>query len=212
MENYLIKINCDDLLTEFSEVDGGVSSIRVQTLRDIDFDHFSKKSTNIILLISLRDKAHLEDIVQQRYLQILNIPTIFVLDSADDQMIDLLYSKHFINMYFKNTPKAHLRQQVQYMFQNYAYFTSLKSTKVLERIETTIFTNKEVEIIRLLAESPLRELNRSELYLKVWGSEHINTNTLDVHLCNIRRKLKKSVYNISSLNTGKISLIKAFSS
>ena len=206
MENYLIKINCDSLLTEYSEMDGGVSSIRVQSLRDIDFQHFAKKDAKVILLLSITDISHLQDIIQQRYLEILNIPTIFVLDSVDSQMADLLYSKHFIDLYLKDTPKELLKNQIQYMFKNYSYYTSLKSSKVLETIETNLFTNKEVEIIRLLAESPLRQLNRNELFIKVWGSEHINTNTLDVHLCNIRRKLKTSAYNISSLATGKISL------
>jgi hypothetical protein len=206
MENYLIKINCDSLLTEYSEMDGGVSSIRVKSLKDIDFDHFAKKDANVILLLSIKDINHLQDIIQQRYLEVLNIPTIFILDSLDSEMIDLLYSKHFINLYLKETPRELLRKQIEYMFQNYNYYTSLKSSKVLATIETTLFTNKEVEIIRLLAESPLREINRNELYMKVWGSGHINTNTLDVHLCNIRRKLKTSAYNISSLATGKISL------
>ncbi len=211
MENYLIKINCDNLLTDFSEMDGGVSSTRVKSLKDIDFDHFAKKDINIVLLLSISDKDHLEDIIQQRYLETLNIPTIFVLDCACDNMIELLYSKHFVNLYLKNTSPALLKQQVQYMFQNYGHYKSLKSSKLLETIETNLFTNKEVEIIRLLAESPLQELNRNELYTKVWGSEHINTNTLDVHLCNIRRKLKKSAYNISSLTTGKVSLKSVFS-
>ena len=95
------------------------------------------------------------------------------------------------------------------MFNHYELFKTYKSNSILKEVNTELLTKKEAQILKLIAESPRKELFRDNLYQKIWGTKETHTNTLDVHLCNLRRKLRSSKYQISTLNNGRITIHKS---
>jgi two-component system alkaline phosphatase synthesis response regulator PhoP len=206
MNRYLIKINCSDDLLGFNNSAEGIVVNNSPSIDQVCFSELESFKTKIVLCIKIDNNIHLDEVLRKRTIENLNVPTVFLLSEQDESMIKTLYSNHHINICFTSQPEAFLREKILYMFNNYSFFTGLKSKNILNTINTKTLTAKEVEIIRLLAESPLKELNRSDLFLRVWGESFMNTNTLDVHLCNIRRKLKETIINISSIEEGRVAL------
>jgi hypothetical protein len=206
VNNFLLKINCSQKLLSFNN---DSADILVKDLSSIDKVCFSKlepSKTRTVLCIKIENIEQLNDIISKKSIETLNVPTVFLLPDQNESIIKTLYSNHQINLCVSSQPEVFLREKIIYMFNNYSFFTGLKSKNILNTIDTKLLTSKEIEIIRLLAESPLKELNRYDLSCRVWGEHFLNTNTLDVHLCNIRRKLKESIINISSLEEGRVAL------
>lgn len=53
-------------------------------------------------------------------------------------------------------------------------------------------TSKEFDMLALLIKSPNRVFTREALFFEVWGEEFcIDTNTVSVHISNLRKKLKE---------------------
>lgn len=55
---------------------------------------------------------------------------------------------------------------------------------------TATLTGKELQIVSVLAHAPNRCATRVELAQKLWGVTDLETKALDVHLHNLRRKLR----------------------
>lgn len=56
--------------------------------------------------------------------------------------------------------------------------------------ETLDLTLKEYELLELLATHPNRVFSREQLLDRLWGYDFVgDTRTVDVHICNLRRKL-----------------------
>lgn len=59
--------------------------------------------------------------------------------------------------------------------------------------QTTLFTQKEFDLLYLLARSSLRVFTREELVEQLWGNEYGGeTRVVDTHVKNIREKLQKA--------------------
>jgi len=70
-----------------------------------------------------------------------------------------------------------------------------------KRLELTL---KEFELLRLLTASPFHVFTRDGLLEKIWGFDFVgDTRTVDVHICNLRRKLEEfdneSLYYIEAV-------------
>lgn len=70
-----------------------------------------------------------------------------------------------------------------------------------KKLELTL---KEFELLRLLASNPFHVFTRNGLLDKIWGFDFLgDTRTVDVHICNLRRKLeeydKKGQYYIETV-------------
>jgi DNA-binding response OmpR family regulator len=50
-------------------------------------------------------------------------------------------------------------------------------------------TGKEFQILSVLYQAKNRTASRSELLQRVWGTSHLETKALDVHMHNLRRKI-----------------------
>ena len=60
-------------------------------------------------------------------------------------------------------------------------------TAKAERIQLTF---KEFELLRLFLTNPGRVFTRDQLFIKVWGMEHIaESRTVDMHIRTLRQKL-----------------------
>ena len=106
--------------------------------------------------------------------------------------------------------RAQLRRQQQYQ-------AVAKATDTLNVGELTIdfgqrevhvnsvpanLTNREFEIIRYLAKNLDRAISRDMLFETVWGYElDFNTNSLDVYIYRIRKKIEKDANNPKYLQT-----------
>jgi DNA-binding response OmpR family regulator len=76
--------------------------------------------------------------------------------------------------------------------------------KFLETLELDIktLTNRECKIIESFHMREDCTLHRSELNKILWKNLTIHPNTLDVHIYNLRKKLKDSSYAIKSVGSG----------
>ena len=62
--------------------------------------------------------------------------------------------------------------------------------------ENVALTSKEIKILELLLRYPQKTYSKANLYEAVWGEEYIyEDNTINVHVSNLRNKLKKATGN-----------------
>jgi len=62
----------------------------------------------------------------------------------------------------------------------------------IEGKELKKLTRQEFEILRLLAQNPKRVFSKEAIFTYAWQEEYMGeTKTLDVHISNIRKKIKK---------------------
>lgn len=108
----------------------------------------------------------------------------------------------FVDVLFGKTPQI-LQAKILHYLQN---GHSFKKKRIMRKINEGDLTRKELKIIETIIETPNMMIDRNELQKIIWG-RFISANTLDVHLCNLRKKLKDTNYQIRSLDTGKLVLI-----
>lgn len=66
----------------------------------------------------------------------------------------------------------------------------------LDGIHITDLTFREHQLLTLFLSRPERRVTRDELYDAIWSKITVNRKTLDVHLFNLRRKLRPHRYDI----------------
>lgn len=76
-----------------------------------------------------------------------------------------------------------------------------KSLEALN-LELSHFTNKEIKIIESFNVRENKTLHRSEIIKLIWKNIAIHPNTLDVHIYNLRKKLKPFNYGIRAIGNG----------
>lgn len=204
MKNLLYKIASAQVLSKEPQYYSWESK-DVESLSKLDISN-TDSSHKEILLISIKDENHLDLLLKTHQLDHFNLPTVFVLERSNRNMYRKLLDKHYTHLFIKNECEELLLNYIQYMFNHYELFKTYKSSSILKELNTETLTKKEAQILKLIAESPRKELLRDHLYQKIWGAKETHTNTLDVHLCNLRRKLKTSSYQISTLNNGRIAI------
>lgn len=78
---------------------------------------------------------------------------------------------------------------------------SIKSLEALN-LDLSKFTNKEVKIIESFNINEDKTLHRNDIVKIIWKNIAIHPNTLDVHIYNLRKKLKPYNYNIKAIGNG----------
>jgi len=78
---------------------------------------------------------------------------------------------------------------------------TIKSLEALN-LDLTKFTNKEVKIIESFNLKSDKTLHRNDIVKIIWKNIAIHPNTLDVHIYNLRKKLKPYNYNIKAIGNG----------
>jgi DNA-binding response OmpR family regulator len=78
------------------------------------------------------------------------------------------------------------------------------TSKSLEALNLNIdtYTNKEIKIIESFNANENKSLHRNEIVNIIWKNVSIHPNTLDVHIYNLRKKLKKENYTIKATGSG----------
>ena len=78
------------------------------------------------------------------------------------------------------------------------------SSKSLEALNLNMnaYTNKEIKIIESFNLNEDKKLHRNDITKLIWKNVAIHPNTLDVHIYNLRKKLKSDGYGIKSVGNG----------
>lgn len=66
----------------------------------------------------------------------------------------------------------------------------------LDGIQVSDLTFREHQLLTIFLSHPERSVSRDELYNAIWSKVTVNKKTLDVHLFNLRRKLRPHGYDI----------------
>jgi DNA-binding response OmpR family regulator len=66
----------------------------------------------------------------------------------------------------------------------------------LDGIQVTDLTFREHQMLTIFLSRTDRKVKRDELYAAIWGKVNVNKKTLDVHLFNLRRKIRPYDYDI----------------
>lgn len=207
MKNLLYKLNCQNSIENNGSTFNNWNTQIISCLTDIQLSKTFNIDEKKILLISLETEEELHSLFQTNILETINLPTVFLLKEAKENIITELMSRHFTHLFLKDQSELLVLNQINYMFEHYEYFITHKSSTLLKTFKSDNLTRKESQILKLIAESPRKQLHRDDIYLNIWGSKDTHTNTLDVHLCNLRRKLKEEKFQISTLTDGKIAIV-----
>lgn len=74
--------------------------------------------------------------------------------------------------------------------------TEASSLKIDGKIISSL-TFKEYQLLNILAAEPLTPKSRQDVFTSLWGNTSVSPKTLDVHLFNLRRKIRPYSYDIS---------------
>lgn len=85
----------------------------------------------------------------------------------------------------------------------------LESSLSLQALNITLadFTNKEIKIIESFNIKEDKILHRNEIVKIIWKNIAIHPNTLDVHIYNLRKKLKPYNYAIKAIGNGQFTFL-----
>jgi hypothetical protein len=131
-----------------------------------------------------------------------NIPMLALIAEDDHQLITKCMEHNFVDVLCLRTLNLTKAKLGHYLNGALPHGKSM-----LYDIDSNEFTKKEFQILEVLVASKGFEISRNELQTKIWGN-NLNTNTLDVHLCNLRKKLALTPLELRTVSNGRISLSK----
>jgi DNA-binding response OmpR family regulator len=158
----------------------------------------------VIADIRLPDESFISFLSSDESLELFKDWPFLVVSSVDDiDALRLCYEKGAIDYITKPFGKAELVVKVERILAcrdpespTYDCTTDIELDPVYLTIgrrnhqERLGLTNKEMQIVSMIMHSPDRKVSRTELTDKIWGDAALNSKTLDVHMFNLRRKLK----------------------
>lgn len=204
MKNIIFTLN--SLGSDLSTLFAGESWEKrdIQDLSSIDYDLI--RNNKGMLLVRCGDKERVKSLFANFELRSCNLPTAFLLDYEDQEIINLCYQNDFTHIFMRSDRHLVLKAHINYTFKNYELTVRNNGQKWLRHIDPKQFTKKEFQIIEFIAQAPMTELSREELQDCIWGNTRNTTNKLDVHICNLRKKLTRQDVVIQTNERGKVSL------
>ncbi|MCO4753849.1 MAG: response regulator transcription factor [Bacteriovoracaceae bacterium] len=133
----------------------------------------------------------------------LNTPYLVISGSDEYETICNAFEAGAIDFILKPFNKNEIRAKVEkhlHHIEEKAHETS-KSLEALN-LDLTQFTNKEIKIIESFNIQEDKTLHRNDIVKVIWKNIAIHPNTLDVHIYNLRKKLKLSNYSIKAIGNG----------
>lgn len=133
----------------------------------------------------------------------LNIPYLVISSSDDLETIRTAYHAGAIDYLLKPFNQNEIRAKVERHLHNIEE-RNQESSKSLEALNLDLadFTNKEIKIIESFNIKEEKTLHRNEIVKVIWKNIAIHPNTLDVHIYNLRKKLKPYNYAIKAIGNG----------
>lgn len=164
------------------------------------------KENMALLLVCCADKSKLAALFSTFELRMSNLPTVFVMNEEDPETVKLCYQNDFTHIFMATEKQSLLKAHINYTFNNYEIAVRNNGQKWLRHIDPSNFTKKEYQIIEFIAQAPMTELSREELQNHIWGKGKNTTNKLDVHICNLRKKLNHNKLTLRTNERGKVAL------
>lgn len=172
------------------------------------FDEFSRSYQNdkmmpdlIIADIMLED-GHFFQLLNESDIT-LNIPYLVISSSDDIDTMRIAFEAGAIDYLLKpfnyNETLAKVERHL-YKIEERNHETS-KSLEALN-LDLSLFTNKEIKIVESFNMKEDKTLHRNEIVKIIWKNIAIHPNTLDVHIYNLRKKLKTFGYGIKAIGNG----------
>lgn len=140
----------------------------------------------------------------------LNTPYLVISSSDDRSTISNAYSAGAVDYLLKPFNQNEIRAKVEHHLQIIEE-RIYESTKSLEALNLNLgdFTNKEIKIIESFNHNEDKTLHRNEIVKLIWKNIAIHPNTLDVHIYNLRKKLKNYGHTIKAIGNGLFKFIEA---
>lgn len=133
----------------------------------------------------------------------LNTPYMVISASDDLETMRNAYQAGAIDYLLKPFNQNEIRVKIERHLLNIEERIQ-ETSKSLEalNLDLTQFTNKEIKIIESFNMKEEKTLHRNEIVKIIWKNIAIHPNTLDVHIYNLRKKLKTFDYGIKAIGNG----------
>lgn len=119
---------------------------------------------------------------------------IEVLKLGADDFLLKLFNLEELQLKVERNIQKYLNQQVSYKkneeFKN--IILNQDTREVFVGGQNVYFTSKEFDILRLLIQNPNKVISKEKIFKEVWHEDYcIDTQTVTVHIKNIRKKIKE---------------------
>jgi len=163
----------------------------------------------IIVDLILKDGNFLDFITYEKaILSKFDVPYIVVSGIDDIDILRFCFKEGTWDYLTKPFSKTELLAKIEIILRDSRKITkSLKSSVVYNGLEIQNLTSKQSKLLNLFISSDDGVVNRDNIMTTVWGTTTVNPKTVDVHLYNLRRKIKDYGLVIKSEGDGKWSLL-----
>jgi DNA-binding response OmpR family regulator len=133
----------------------------------------------------------------------LNTPYLVISSSDDLDTLRNAFQAGAIDYLLKPFNQNEIKAKVERHLTNIEE-RNQETSKSLEALNLDLsqFTNKEIKIIESFNIKEEKTLHRNEIVKVIWKNIAIHPNTLDVHIYNLRKKLKTFDYGIKAIGNG----------
>lgn len=172
------------------------------------FDEFrrayqaEKNHPNIIIADIMLEDGHFFKLLNESDMT-LNTPYLVISSSDDLDTIKNAFEAGAIDYLLKPFNQNEIKAKVERHLTNIEERIQ-ETSKSLEALNLDLsqFTNKEIKIIESFNVKEEKTLHRNEIVKLIWKNIAIHPNTLDVHIYNLRKKLKTFGYGIKAIGNG----------
>ena len=172
------------------------------------FDQFSKayedtqNHPDLIVADIMLEDGHFFKLLNEADIS-LSIPYLVISSCDDMETFRNAFQAGAIDYILKPFNQNEIRAKIEkHLLQieerNHETSKSLEALK----LDLSQFTNKECKIIESFNIREDKTLHRSEIVKIIWKNITIHPNTLDVHIYNLRKKLKDYNYGIKAIGNG----------
>lgn len=158
----------------------------------------------LIADLDLPDGSFVDLLSSKGLEKVADKPFLIVSSLASDEILRTCYGHGAGDYLIKPFHESALRVKIEILLAKSA--KPKKSTLELDPVHKKIKTNgnmvaeltpREMQICVAIATKPELSIRKRQLIKEVWQDTKVNDGTLDVHLCNLRKKLRSVSYDIS---------------
>lgn len=162
----------------------------------------SKDDIDLIIADIFLEDGHFFQLLNESDMT-LNTPYLVISSSDDYETLQNAFEAGAIDYILKPFNRNEIKAKVEkhlHQIEERNHETS-KSLEALN-LDLSAFTNKEIKIIESFNTQEDKTLHRNDIVKIIWKNIAIHPNTLDVHIYNLRKKLKQSDYSIKAIGNG----------
>lgn len=130
-----------------------------------------------------------------------DLPFVVISGACDKGNLNTSFDIGAIDYIVKPFQADELQVKVARYIEKYNNKVSELEKVVQTLIEKDELTHKEIKIINLFLSSKDHSLKREEILKNIWKNVQVHPKTLDVHLYNLRKKIKVSGLSITCIDS-----------